>query len=151
LLEFDLPSVKNVHEWNWENVWLGGTSKVGNVGVKRNLLLKVNLVSLARLQNAYLLSSGGLGNSQRDTENGISTERSLVWGSIELDQELIDLGLIFDIDVLLDKSWANNLVDVGNGLGNTLSCPLALVSITELNSFVLSYVVARISFTSICY
>lgn len=39
----------------------------------------------------YLLGGGSLGNSQRDTKDGICTKLSLVWGSIEVDQELVDL------------------------------------------------------------
>ena len=95
-----------------------------------------------------LLSSGSLGDSERDTKNGVSAKLSLVWSSIELDQEFIDFGLILNIDVLLDKSWTNSLVDVGNGLGDTLACPLALVSIAKLNSLVLSCIASRISCVS---
>ena len=102
-------------------------------------------ISMARLYKSNgatnLLGSGGLSNSQTDTEDGIRTQLSLVWGSIKLDQELIDLWLVLDIDVLLDKSGANDLVDVGDGLEDTLSSPLCLVSITELNSLVLAYVI----------
>ena len=32
------PSVKDVHEWDWENVWLLGSGKVGNVGVEWDTL-----------------------------------------------------------------------------------------------------------------
>ena len=85
-----------------------------------------------------LLSSGSLGNSQTDTENGIGTQLSFVWGSVELDQEIVDLGLVLDIDVLLDQSWADDVVDVGNSLGNTLSTPFCLISIAELNGLVLT-------------
>jgi len=88
---------------------------------------------------AHLLSSCGFGNSQTDTEDSIGTEGSLVWGSIKLDQELINLGLVLDINVLLDESRANDVVNVGDSLGNTLSSPLGAVSITELNSLVLTY------------
>ena len=35
---FYIPSVKNVHEWNGENIWLLGTGKVGNMSVKRDVL-----------------------------------------------------------------------------------------------------------------
>jgi hypothetical protein len=59
-------------------------------------------------------------------------------GSIKLDQELIDLWLILDINVLLDESRADDLVDVGNSLENTLSSPLGLISITELDCLVLA-------------
>lgn len=94
---------------------------------------------------SYLLSSGGLGNSQGDTEDGIGTQLALVWGTIELDQELIDLGLVLDINVLLDQGRADDLVDVLNGLGDTLSAPLGLVLVTELNSFVLTWMASVVS------
>lgn len=86
-----------------------------------------------------LLSSSSFGNSQTDTKNSVGTQLSLVWGTVEVDQELINLGLILNIDVLLDKSWADDVVDVGNSLGNTLSSPLVLVSVTELNGLVLTW------------
>jgi hypothetical protein len=47
--------------------------------------------------------------------------------------------LILDINVFLDERWANDLVDIANGLGNTLSSPLSLISITELNGLVLTW------------
>jgi hypothetical protein len=87
---------------------------------------------------SHLLSSGSFRNSQRDTEDGVGTELSLVWSSIKLDQELIDLRLILDIDVLLDESGTNDLVDIGNCLENTLSGPLGLITITEFDSLMLA-------------
>src|ERR1700730_11271180 len=64
----------------------------------------------------HLLSGSRLRNCQRHTEDSIGTELSLVWSSIKLDQELINFWLILDIDVLLDESGTNDLVDVGNSL-----------------------------------
>lgn len=86
----------------------------------------------------YLLSCTSLGNGQRDTENGVGAQLALVCGSIKLVQELVNLWLVLDIEVLLDESRANDVVDVGHGLGDTLSEPLCLVSITELDSLVLT-------------
>jgi hypothetical protein len=86
----------------------------------------------------YLLSGGSLRNSQTDTENGVSTQLSLVRSPVELDQEVVDLWLVLNIDVFFDESGADDVVDVGDGLCNTLTSPLGLVSITELNSFVLA-------------
>jgi hypothetical protein len=108
----------------------------------------ISIISFAYRVNTYLLSSGSLGNSQRHTKDGVGTKLSLVWSSIKLDQEIIDFRLIFDINVLLDECWANDLVDVGNGLGDTFASPLALVSITKLNSLVLSCIAAQISCVS---
>ncbi len=38
-----LPSVKDVLEWDGEDVWLLGASKVGDVGVKWDALHTVNI------------------------------------------------------------------------------------------------------------
>lgn len=121
---YNIPSVQDVHEWDWENVWLLGASEVGDMGVKWDVLL----------------SGTGLSNGEGDTEDGVGTKLSLVCGSIELDEEVINGLLVLDIDVLLDESWTDDLVDVLNSLKDTLSTPLGLVSVTELASLVLSYV-----------
>lgn len=51
--------------------------------------------------------------------------------------------MVLNIEVLLDESRANDVVDVGNSLCDTLSTPLGLVSVTELNSLVLTCMVAK--------
>ena len=136
-------TVQDVLEGNGEDVGLLGSGEVGDVSVKGNTLL----------------SGSGLGNSQRDTEDGVGTELALVGGSIELVQEVINLGLVLDIDVLLDDGGGNDLVDVLDGVENTcvisvslrffclgtgqicsrtLAGPLGLVTIAELNGLVLT-------------
>lgn len=120
--------------------------------VERNALKTVspecpNLVALSRIVS-YLLSSSRLGDSQRHTKDGVCTELSLVWSAIKLGEELINLWLILDIDVLLDESGSNDIVDVGYSLGDTLSTPLGLVSITELDSLVLTCISSRVSLYS---
>lgn len=96
-------------------------------------------------QISHLLSSCSLGNSQRDTKNGICTELSLVWSSIKLDQEIVNLGLVLNVNVLLDERWANDVVDVCNSLENTLSSPLGLVTVAELDCLVLTCRLSQIS------
>lgn len=66
-----------------------------------------------------LLSSTSLGDSQADTQDGVGTQVVLVGGAIELVEELVDLGLVLDIQVLLDDGRANLLVDIGDGLQDT--------------------------------
>ena len=36
-----VPAVKDVHEWDRENIWLLGTGQVGDVSIQRNLLNKL--------------------------------------------------------------------------------------------------------------
>ena len=67
----------------------------------------------------YLLSSGGLSNSHGNTENGVGTELALGGSTIELVEELVNLGLVLDIDVLLHEGGRNHVVDIGNSLEDT--------------------------------
>lgn len=98
-------TVQDVLEGNGEDVGLLGTGKVGNVNVERDTLL----------------GGGSLGNGQGDTKDGVGTKVTLVGSAIELVQELINLSLVLDVNVLLDESGANGLVDVLDGLEDTYS------------------------------
>lgn len=120
----NLPAVEDVHEGNGEDIGLLGAGKVGDVSVERDTLL----------------GSTGLGDSQTDTENGVGTELGLVGGTVELEEELVDLALVLDVNLLLDERGANDLVDVLDGLENTLASPVGLVAVTELASLVLTYI-----------
>lgn len=98
-------TVQDVLERNGENIWLLGSGKVGNVSVERNTLL----------------SSTSLCNGQGDTKDGIGTEVGLVGCAVELDEEFVNLGLVLDVDVFLDDGGSDGLVDVGDGLEDTLT------------------------------
>jgi hypothetical protein len=113
-------TVENVHEGNGENVRLLGAGKVGDVGVEGDTLL----------------GSGGLSDGHGDTEDGVGTKLSLVGGAIKLVHEVVDGALVLDVEVLLDESGTEGLVDVGDGLEDTLAAPLGLVAITELAGLV---------------
>jgi hypothetical protein len=95
-----------------------------------------------RIEASYgrtnLLSGGSLRNSQRNTKDGVGSQLALVGGTIELLQEVVNSGLVLDVDVRRDQSGSNDVVDVGNGLQDTLSSPLRLVAVTELDSLVLA-------------
>ena len=112
------------------------------MGVKWDALLKKKSIHLPTLSRSndltYLLGSSSLGNSQGDTKDGVGAQLGLVWGAIELDEEVVNGLLVLDIDVLLDELGANDGVDVLNSLQDTLSAPLGLVSITELACLVLA-------------
>lgn len=103
-----------------EDVGLLGAGQVGDVCVERDTLL----------------GSRSLCDGHGDTEDGVGTQGGLVWCSIELVQEGVNGGLVLDVDVLLDERGRNGVVDVGDGLGNTLTAPLGLVSIAEFASLV---------------
>lgn len=108
------------------------------MSVEGDLLVQLASDAHQREQKKYLLGSGSLGNSQRDAEDGIGAQLTLVRGAVELVQELVDLWLVLDVEVGLDEGGADDLVDIGHGLGDTLSEPLGLVAIAELDSLVLT-------------
>ena len=87
----------------------------------------------------HLLGSCSLRNRKADSKNGISTKIGLVWGTVELDQELVNLRLVLNIDVLLNQGRANDFVDIGDCLEDTFPTPLALISIAELACLMLTY------------
>jgi hypothetical protein len=86
----------------------------------------------------YLLSGTCLGNGQTDTEDGVGTELGLVGSTIKFVKECVDLGLVLDIDTLLDQGRGDDGVHILDGLGDTLTTPLLLVAIPKLARFVLS-------------
>ena len=94
--------VEHVHEWHRQDVWLLGASEVADVGIERYTLL----------------SSSRLSHSHRNAEDCVGSKLGLVGGAVELVEEGIDRGLILDIDVLLDQSRGNLIVDVGDSLGH---------------------------------
>jgi len=118
----NLPSVEDVLEGDGKDIGLLSASKVGNMGIEGDAFL----------------SSAGLGNGQADSEDGVGAKLGLVGGSVEVDQELVDLGLVLDVDALLDDRGSDDIVDVGNSLENTLASPLGLVTVAELTSLVLT-------------
>jgi hypothetical protein len=113
-------TVEDVHEGNGEDVGLLGAGKVGDVSVEGDTLL----------------GSGGLSDGHGNTEDGVGTELGLVGGTIKLVHEVVDGALVLDVEVLLDDGGAENVVDVGDGLEDTLAAPLGLVTITEFAGLV---------------
>jgi hypothetical protein len=66
-----------------------------------------------------LLNSSGLSDSNTDAKNGVSSELTLVRGTVELDEEVIDVLLGGDLEARLNQLGGNNVVDIGDGLRNT--------------------------------
>lgn len=88
--------------------------------------------------DAYLLCGTSFGNGQGDTEDCVGAKLALVGGSVERVEEAVDLGLVFDIEVLSNESRTQDGVDIGNSLADTLASPLSLVTIAEFNSLMLA-------------
>lgn len=96
----------------------------------------IALASSLRRRASHLLGSAGLGNSQADTKDGVGAELGLVGGPIKVVEELVNLGLVLDVNRLLDQGGGDDGVDVLDGLGDTLAEPLGLVAVAELASLV---------------
>lgn len=113
-------TVQNVKEGNGEHVGLGGRSQRGNVLVERDTLL----------------TGTGSGSGDGDTKDGVGTELGLVLSSVEVEQELVEGSLVLDVELGLNQSGGNDLVDVLDGLEDTLSAPLGGILVSELESLV---------------
>jgi len=102
--------------------------------VEGNTLFLLDL-STVHFYITRLLGSSSLGNGHGNTKNGVGTKLGLVLGAIELVKELVDLGLVLDIKVLPDQSRSDNIVDIGDSLGDTCEAindrlPLPLTRLT---------------------
>jgi hypothetical protein len=86
-----------------------------------------------------LLCSCSLRDGKTDSKNGIGAKVCFIWGSIKLNQELINLWLVLHVDILLNDGRANDFVDIGDSLQNTFSVPLAFISIAKFACLVLPY------------
>lgn len=100
------------------------------------VLLGAGDVSEVLEQGDTLFGGGGLSGSQGDTQDGVSTQLGLVWGTVQGVQELIHLGLVLKVKVSLNESRSNDLVNIVNGLGDTLAQPLGLVAVSQFESLV---------------
>ncbi len=96
-------TIDNVEGGSGEDEWGLDTGEVGEVLVQGN----------------SLLSSTSLSNGDGNTENGVGTELALVGGTVELDEEVINLLLLGDGQSSLDQLGGDDVVDIGNGLENT--------------------------------
>lgn len=112
-------AVDDVERGAGEDVGLLDASERGNVGV----------------EGKALVSGTGLGDSHGDTEDGVGTELALVGGAVKLDHEVVDLLLRGDGQLGLDEGGADDVVDVLDGLGDTLA-DVSVAAVTELDSLV---------------
>jgi hypothetical protein len=72
------------------------------------------------------VSSSGLGDGERNAKNSVGTELFFVFGSIEIQENLVHRSLVGKIEVLADESSGDWAVDVGDGFGNTLAVVFVL-------------------------
>ena len=86
----------------------------------------------------YLRRSTGLGRGKTDAENGIGAELLLVGAAVRVVQQLVDGGLVLDVEAGLDEGRAQDVVDVGDGLGHAFAAPLGLVLVAQLVGLVLA-------------
>ena len=113
-------TVDHVHSRGGQDV--GGT----RVGQLRKVLVEWHV----------LLASASLGSSDRNTQDGIGTELTLIGGAVQLDQEVVNLFLGRDRNARLDQLRGDHVVHVGNSLVDTLADPLARVLVTQLDGLV---------------
>jgi hypothetical protein len=107
-----------------DTLWIGETS-IASISIRWIDLVTTNL-----------LSGTSFRDSHGDTEDGVGTELALVRGTVQLDQQVINLLLLSDVQTRADQFLGDDVVDVGNGLGNTLSDVGRLVIISQLNGLV---------------
>lgn len=123
-------TVDDVHGRDREDVRGLDASEVGEVDVEGDALQsRRRQVSFGR-ENAllsprhtHLLSSGSLGDSGGDTEDGVGAELALVGGAVEVDEELVDSLLVGDVEVGLNQLRAEDVVDIRDGLRDTCREP----------------------------
>jgi hypothetical protein len=97
-------AIDDIKRWGRKHVWRLDACQLRKMLVQRNALL----------------GSSSFRNCNGHAEDGVSTELALVWCAIKLDQEVINLLLLRHLEPGLDQCGRDYVVDVGNGLGDTL-------------------------------
>ena len=77
---------------------------------------------------------GSAGAGQGDAEDGVGAQAGLVGGAVELDEHLVDGGLVEDVQA--QHGLGDLGVDVLNGAGHALAQVTALVAVAELAGLV---------------
>lgn len=81
--------------------------------------LDTGKLSKVLVEGDALLGGSSLSDSNRNTEDGVSTELALVGSTIELDQEVVDLLLLSDLELGLDELGCDDVVDICDSLEDT--------------------------------
>lgn len=93
-------AVDDIHSRDGENDLLAAvTGQVGNVAVQRNTLG----------------GGAGLEDGEGDTEDGVGAILGLIGGAVELEEEVVDGGLVLDVEFGLDEGRAEMVIDVLDG------------------------------------
>ena len=79
-----------------------------------------------------LLCSASLGDRDGETEDSVSTVFTLVGGTVQFDEKVINLLLLSNLEARLDQRRAEDVVDVCNSLGDTCSRQGSTVSFGNL-------------------
>ena len=97
-------TVDDIKRWRRKHVWRLDARQLRKMLVQRNALVGRSSI---RNCNGY-------------AEDGVGTELALVRCAIELDQKVINLLLLRHLETRLDQCRSDCVIDVGNGLENTL-------------------------------
>lgn len=122
-------TVDHIESWAGEDEWRLDASKVGEVTVKRDILsveestINIQPVNKASLGKGsvvtYFLAGTSLSDGNRNTEDGVGTKVTLVWCTIKLDEEVVNILLLCNLEAGFDKLGGNNIVDIGNSFRYT--------------------------------
>ena len=82
--------------------------------------LHTSKISKMLVERNTLLSSTSIEGSDGNTKNSVGAKLALVGGTVEFDEEIIDILLGSNFEAGLDKLGGDNVVYVGNGLEDTL-------------------------------
>lgn len=88
------------------------------------------------VQGDTLFGGTCLGNSQRHAEDSVGPQFRLVLSSVEFEHELVDLGLLSDLQTCLQQFGGDDFVDVVYGFLNSLAVVFGLNIVAEFQSFV---------------
>jgi hypothetical protein len=97
-------TVDNIESRCWQDERRLDASEVRKVLIKGNSFLRCS----------------SLGNGNRNAKDSVSTQFALVRCTVKLDQEVIDLFLLGDLEARADEFRSDDVVDIGNGLGDAL-------------------------------
>jgi len=113
-------TVDDVESGAWEDERRFNSCEIGEVLVQRNTFL----------------SSTGLGDGNRNAEDGICTEFAFVGCSVEFDEEVVDFFLRSDIQARSDQLRSDDIVNIVDSLAYAFSDIGVLVTIAKFDSFV---------------